>query len=153
TQVYANVQRRFREFARNHNIFLSDAGQGISHTRLPELGLVRPGHLILAMDSHTTTLGALNCAATGVGATDLAVAAARGELWLRVPAAVQVVLQGALERGVTARDITLHLLGNFGTNWATYKAIEFGGPGLGLLSMDDRFTLTNQGIELGAKFA
>lgn len=151
--AYANVQKRLRTFVAKHNVRLFEQGDGISHLVACESGLVRPGSIVIASDSHTTTNGAMNALATGVGATDLAVALGTGELWLRVPQAIRVNLVGCLPDGCSARDIALELLRRYGTGFARYQAIEFSGTGLASLSMDARFTLSNKGIELGAKFA
>jgi len=151
--AYANVQKRLRTFAARHNVRLFEQGDGISHLVACESGLVRPGSIVIASDSHTTTSGAMNALATGVGATDLAVALGTGELWFRVPQAIRVDLVGSLPDDCSARDIALRLLQRYGTGFARYQAIEFSGPGLATLSMDARFTLSNKGIELGAKFA
>ena len=150
--AYANVQRRLRKFATDHDIRLFEQGDGISHLVLAEAGLVKPGDVVLASDSHTTTLGALHCLATGVGATDAAAAMATGEIWLRVPGSVLVELTGELQSGVSARDVAFELLRSGGTSFARYRAIEFVGNGVAGLDMDARFTLTNLAIELGAKF-
>jgi 3-isopropylmalate/(R)-2-methylmalate dehydratase large subunit len=150
--AYANVQGRLRAFACAHGIRLFEQGDGISHLVVAEAGLVRPGDVVIASDSHTTTLGALHCLATGVGATDAAVALARGSIWFRVPRSVRVELTNELRPGVTARDVALTLLQAYGTSFARYRAIEFAGDGVASLGMAARFTLTNLAIELGAKF-
>lgn len=149
---YANVQARLTEFAAKHGVRLSGQGEGISHVTLPEHGHVHAGTVFVASDSHTTTYGAFNCLSTGVGATDLAVAIETGKIWLRVPAAIQVVLKGELRPGVFARDIALELLRRHGTSFARYRAVEYAGDGIGTLDMDGRQTLTNNAIEFGAKF-
>jgi 3-isopropylmalate/(R)-2-methylmalate dehydratase large subunit len=151
--AYANVQKRLRTFSSEHEVRLFEQGDGISHVVACESGLVAPGSIVIASDSHTTTNGAMNALATGMGATDMAVALGTGELWFKVPHAIRVELVGALPDGCSARDIALHLLENHGTGFVRYQAVEFAGPGLASLSMDARFTLCNKGIELGAKFA
>jgi 3-isopropylmalate/(R)-2-methylmalate dehydratase large subunit len=150
--AYANVQRRLRDYAELHGVRLFEQGDGISHLVLAEQGLVRPGDVVIASDSHTTTLGALNALATGMGATDVAMGIGAGEVWLRVPAAIKVVLEGELAAGVSARDVALELLRREGTSVARYRAVEFSGSGLASIGMDGRFTLTNKCIEMGAKF-
>lgn len=153
TEVAANIHARMRAFAREHGCHLSEAGEGICHVVLPERGLARPGWLVVGADSHTTTLGAVNCVATGVGSSDMALAAATGELWFKVPSTLRVVLVGQLRPGVMAKDIAQFLLREMGLRRALYRALEFGGSGVTGLDMDARFTVANVAVELGAKCA
>ena len=142
-----------RDFARKHGItHLYDVGTvGIEHALLPEQGLVGPGDCIIGADSHTCTYGALGAFSTGVGSTDMAAGMASGLNWFRVPAAIKVVLTGALRPFVSGKDVILHLIGMIGVDGALYKSIEFTGEGVSSLSMDDRFTIANMAIEAGGK--
>lgn len=150
----ATDQRRGREFAAQSGIArLFDVGSGISHQIVVERGLVRPGQIAVNADSHTTTLGAVGCFGTGLGAAEMAYVWATGRIWLRVPATVRVRLIGALASGVDAKDVMLALLGQLSARVATYQAIEFHGEGVARLSMASRLTLCNMGVELGAKAA
>jgi len=124
---------------------------GICHAIFPEQGLIRPGATVVGGDSHTCTYGALGAFATGMGVTDIAAAMALGEIWLRVPASVKFVFDGAMKRMVTAKDLILHVIGRIGVDGALYRAMEFAGEAVRSLSMDGRFTMCNMAIEAGAK--
>ena len=124
---------------------------GIEHALLPEKGLAAPGELIIGADSHTCTYGALGAFSTGVGSTDMAAGMASGENWFKVPSAIQVVLTGKPGKWITGKDVILHLIGQIGVDGALYQSLEFTGPGVAELGMDDRFTIANMAIEAGAK--
>ena len=149
----AQLCKTAREFAHRFGItHLYDVGQaGIEHALLPELGLVAPGELVIGADSHTCTYGALGAFSTGVGSTDMAAGMAAGENWFKVPPAIRVNLTGKLRPHVSGKDVILHLIGLIGVDGALYKSIEFTGPGVAELSMDDRFTIANMAIEAGGK--
>jgi len=144
------LQSRVREFARRHAIQLVEVGEGIGHQVLLERGLARPGALIVGADSHAVTYGAVNALATGVGSSDLAGVMLCGQLWLRVPESVRVELRGALARPAGAKDVALHLVRAFGAGGANDRALEFCGPGVASLDMDDRMVLANMSVEAGA---
>ena len=128
-----------------------DVGSGICHQVLPEQGFALPGKLIVGADSHSCTYGAFGAFGTGVGATDMAEIFATGELWFKVPRTIKVTSRGSLGKMVTAKDLTLHIVGNVGADGATYKAMEFYGQTISELSMSGRMTLCNMAIEMGAK--
>lgn len=143
-----------RDFAAEQGIrHFYDVGRaGVEHALLPELGLIRPGMLVIGADSHTCTYGALGCVSTGVGSTDMAAAMLTGKLWFRVPEAVKIVLTGSLKKFVTGKDVILTLIGMLGVDGATYKSLEFFGN-VSALSVDDRLTIANMAVECGAKNA
>ena len=143
-----------RDFAAEQGIrHFYDVGRaGVEHALLPELGLIRPGMLVIGADSHTCTYGALGCVSTGVGSTDMVAAMLTGKLWFRVPEAVKIVLTGSLKRFVTGKDVILTLIGMLGVDGATYKSLEFFGN-VSALSVDDRLTIANMAVECGAKNA
>jgi 3-isopropylmalate/(R)-2-methylmalate dehydratase large subunit len=151
--------RIVREFARAQDLAHHyDVGQmGIEHVLLPEQGLVAPGEIAVGADSHTCTYGALGAFATGMGSTDVGVAMATGRVWLRVPETVRVEYHGRAELNhklqpwVGGKDLILHTIGEIGVDGARYEAIEFGGPAVEALSMDERFTMANMAIEAGGK--
>ncbi|MDD4850509.1 MAG: 3-isopropylmalate dehydratase large subunit [Gemmiger sp.] len=149
----AQQSKRCRDFANKYDILnFFDVGQmGIEHALLPEQGIVTAGDCIVGADSHTCTYGAVGAFSTGVGSTDMAAAMATGELWFKVPAAIQVVLQGQLHRPVTGKDVILHLIGEIGVSGALYKSLEFTGEGVASLTMEDRLCICNMAIEAGAK--
>lgn len=143
-----------RSFAKEHGIVHAfEVGHdcGIEHALLPEKGLVTAGDLVIGADSHTCTYGALGAFSTGVGSTDMAAGMATGEVWLRVPQAIRVELVGSPRRFVGGKDLVLRLIGLLGVDGANYRSLEFCGPGVAALSMDDRFTVANMAIEAGAK--
>jgi 3-isopropylmalate/(R)-2-methylmalate dehydratase large subunit len=126
---------------------------GVCHIALPERGHTRPGEVLIGTDSHTCTAGAFGEFATGVGNTDAAFVLGTGKILLRVPETMRFNLVGELPRGVMAKDIILHVIGEIGFDGATYRAMEFGGPGVGSLSIEDRMTIASMGVEAGAKNA
>jgi 3-isopropylmalate/(R)-2-methylmalate dehydratase large subunit len=152
TASVARMHQKMREFAAEQGIALFDIGRGISHQVLTEEGLAVPGSLVVGSDSHTCTAGAFNLLATGVGAADLAMAMKLGKLWFRVPETVRVDVHGRLADGVTAKDLALWLLGRLSVVGAVYRTLEISGVALAPLSMQERMTLTNMAVEMGAKF-
>ncbi|MDD5731085.1 MAG: 3-isopropylmalate dehydratase large subunit [Candidatus Omnitrophica bacterium] len=124
---------------------------GIEHALLPEQGLVMPGYLIIGADSHTCTYGALGCYSTGVGSTDLGRCFADGKCWFKVPASVKFIFKGKLKKWVGGKDLILHTIGQIGVDGALYKSMEFSGPVISKLPMDDRFSMSNMAIEAGAR--
>ncbi len=142
-----------REFVRKHGLpHFYDVGRaGIAHVLLAEEGFVAPGELFVGADSHTCNHGALGAFATGVGSSDLAAAMATGRLWFRVPPTLRFVFRGTLPRWVTGKDLVLRIIGDIGVDGARYAAMEFAGPVLQQLSMDERFSITNMAVEAGAK--
>jgi 3-isopropylmalate/(R)-2-methylmalate dehydratase large subunit len=124
---------------------------GIEHALLPEMGLVKPGDLVIGADSHTCTYGALGCYSTGIGSTDLARAFVDGKIWLKVPASIKFVYKGKLPRWVEGKDLILYTIGRIGVDGALYKSMEFSGPVIRKLPMDGRFTMSNMAIEAGAR--
>ena len=142
-----------REFACRHDITnYFDVGEmGIEHALLPEKGLVVAGDAVIGADSHTCTYGALGAFSTGVGSTDMAAGMATGMAWFKVPAAIRFVLTGSLPERVSGKDLILSIIGRIGVDGALYKSMEFTGPGVASLSMDDRLCVCNMAIEAGAK--
>jgi len=124
---------------------------GIEHALLPEMGLVTSGDLVIGADSHTCTYGALGAYSTGVGSTDLARAFIDGKCWLKVPGSVKFIYKGKLKKWVGGKDLILFTIGKIGVDGALYKAMEFSGPVIRTLSMDDRFSMSNMAIEAGAR--
>jgi len=125
--------------------------RGVCHAALPQNGHTRPGELLLGTDSHTCTHGAFGEFATGIGNTEAAFVMGTGKLWLRVPASLKFVFRGALPPYVMAKDLILHLIGEIGTDGATYCAMEFAGEAIASLGVEERMTLCNMAIEAGGK--
>ena len=142
-----------RKFADEHGSVLYDIGDGICHQVLPEGGHLTCGDLIVGTDTHSVTYGAFNAFGTGIEGTDVSAVMATGKVWLRVPESVRVVLKGRLQPGVWAKDVTLHMLGEFGAEGLNYRAIEYVGSAVEAMEIDDRMTLCNHAAELGAKAA
>ena len=130
-----------------------DCGIGICHQVLPEYGHVVPGVVVFGSDSHTTTHGALGAAGIPIGRTETASVWALGETWLRVPPTIKIILEGALRKGVSPKDVILHIIGQITAEGATYKSVEFHGPAAREMSVGGRMTLCNMGAEMGAKVA
>jgi 3-isopropylmalate/(R)-2-methylmalate dehydratase large subunit len=124
---------------------------GVCHTALAAKGHTRPGEILLGTDSHTCMAGAFGEFATGIGNTDAGFVMGTGKLLLKVPETMRFWLEGALQKGVMAKDIILHVIGDIGFDGATYRAMQFQGPGATGLSMDDRMTIANMAIEAGGK--
>jgi 3-isopropylmalate/(R)-2-methylmalate dehydratase large subunit len=124
---------------------------GVCHTALPAKGHTRPGEILFGTDSHTCMAGAFNEFATGIGNTDAGFVMGTGKLLLKVPETMRFRLEGQLQPGVMAKDIILHVIGEIGFDGATYRAMQFDGPGVAGLSMDDRMTIANMAIEAGGK--
>ncbi len=149
----AEQSKLMREFARAYGIvnYFEIGRMGIEHVLLPDEGLVVPGDLVIGGDSHTCTYGALCAFSTGVGSTDFAAAMISGEVWLKVPPSLRIVLTGRPGKWVEGKDIILYIIGKIGVDGALYQAMEYAGEGLASLSMAWRFTMANMAIEAGAK--
>ena len=145
----AQLSQSVREWAKSWGIanFFEAGKGGIEHVLLPDEGLIKPGEVIVGGDSHSVTYGAWNAFGAGIGSTDLACAMATGEIWLRVPETIRVTLTGQLPPGVDAKDIALALCRILGADGATYQALEFTGPALDTLDLDDRLVLGTAGQE------
>jgi len=152
TITQAQNQREFREFCWDQGIeLLMDIDQGVCHQVLADKGLAYPGEIVVITDSHTTTHGAFGAFGTGVGATDCAIILATGKLWFRVPEIIKINFEGKPKKGVYAKDMILHAIGELGADYAVYKAVEFSGSALEHLSISERMAMCNMSTEMGAK--
>jgi 3-isopropylmalate/(R)-2-methylmalate dehydratase large subunit len=150
----AEEQQKIRDAVQSLKIKnLYDVGEGVEHRLLIEKGHVVPGMLVVGGDSHTTTYGALGAASSGIGATEVAYAMVKGALWFRVPPTIKFVLKGTLPRAVSAKDIVLKIAGQYSIEVGQYKSVEFVGPAAEALSVEERITISDMGVELGTKFA
>lgn len=149
----AEQVKTVRQFAQRMGIkHYYEGGQaGVEHALLPEQGIVAPGDVVVGADSHTCTYGGLGAFATGLGSTDIAAAMVLGETWFKVPATIQVELQGKLPAYVGGKDLILNLIGKIGVDGALYRALEFSGPALSELETEARMTMANMAIEAGGK--
>ena len=149
----ANNVKILREFAKAFKIkhFYDIDKCGVEHVFLPETGLVKPLDLVIGADSHTCTYGAIGAAGIGVGSTDLAAAIYEGKCWFKVPETIKFIYEGKLPVWVSGKDLILYTIGRIGVAGALGKVMEFSGPAIRNLKMDDRFTMCNMAIEAGAK--
>ena len=149
----AEAIKKIRSFVKEQGTHYYEIGpdSGIEHVILPENGLVLPGDLVIGADSHTCTYGAIGAFATGMGSTDTAAAMATGEVWLKVPPTIKFTYNGELPPWIGGKDLILFTIGQIGVDGALYAVMEFCGPALETLTMDDRFTMANMSIEAGAK--
>jgi 3-isopropylmalate/(R)-2-methylmalate dehydratase large subunit len=145
------LQQQARDYAHQHGIRLFEVGDGIGHQRIIECGAALPGRLMVGADSHAVSYGALNAFATGIGSSDLAGVLFCGEIWMYVPQTLRVMLYGELDVQASAKDVALALARQLGADGANYMTMEFDGPGVLSLDMDDRIVLANMSVEMGAK--
>lgn len=146
----AEKQAGLRQWVCDQGItHLFDVGRGISHQVLVEEGLAQPGLVIVGSDSHSTAYGCVGAFGTGMGTTDIALAAATGRTWMRVPETVLVRAVGRFRPGVSAKDLGLRAARILRADGATYASIEW--HGVDFLSIGDRMTLATLSIEIGAK--
>jgi|688.fasta_scaffold238837_2 3-isopropylmalate/(R)-2-methylmalate dehydratase large subunit len=154
TTKHAQNHAEIRAFVAEQGIrHFFEAGRGICHQVFSEEALVLPGQLILGSDSHTTHFGWLGAFGAGIGRSEVAVLWATGELWLRVPESMQIILEGDLPPGVTVKDFALRVMGDLGVDGGLYMAVEFSGSGIDALSLESRMVLPNQMAEFGVKTA
>lgn len=135
-----------------HYFPIHDARQGIIHVIGPEQGITLPGMTLTCSDSHTSTHGAFGALAFGIGQSESTHVLATQSLWQLKPLSLRVELKGVRAAGVTGKDIILAVIARIGSSGATGHAIEFTGPGLSTLSLEDRLTMCNMTIEAGARF-
>jgi 3-isopropylmalate/(R)-2-methylmalate dehydratase large subunit len=151
-KIAAN-HKAVREFVKNFKIEnFFDVGFGVCHQIVVEKGLALPGKLILGSDSHTTSYGAIGAFSSGIDRTEAAALLLTGETWLKVPNSIKIVFKGKLKPGVYAKDVILHIIGDISSSGADYCSVEFHGTA-DQFSVDDRFTIANMGVEMGAKNA
>ncbi|MGD0075894.1 MAG: 3-isopropylmalate dehydratase large subunit [Candidatus Binataceae bacterium] len=139
---------------RDFGVPLFDLGareQGIVHIIGPELGLTQPGMTIVCGDSHTATHGALGALAFGIGTSEVEHVLATQCLWQARPKTLEIRVDGKLGAGVTAKDLILAIIGKIGTDGATAHVIEYRGPVIAGLTMEERMTVCNMSIEAGAR--
>jgi homoaconitate hydratase family protein len=142
-----------RQFAASHHLpNFFDVGAGVCHQVLMEKGLALPASIIVGSDSHTCSYGAVGVFSTGIDRTEAAALLLRGETWLRVPETIKVTLTGELKPPASAKDLVLTIIGDIGADGASYCAVEFHGN-VESLSIEDRFTIANMGVEMGGKVA
>jgi 3-isopropylmalate/(R)-2-methylmalate dehydratase large subunit len=147
----ATQAKILRDWAHRHGIrdFFDIGANGVCHAIFPEKGFIRPGYTVIMGDSHTCTHGAFGAFAAGVGTTDLEVGILKGVCAFRTPKSIRVNVAGALSKGVYAKDVILEIIRRMTVNGATDHVIEFRGPVIDAMSMDERMTVCNMAIEAG----
>ncbi len=138
-------------FAEKYNLTHVHRSDGICHQLMTEAGYAKPGNIVFGTDSHTTTYGCVGCFSSGIGYTEMASILGTGEMWIRVPETIRVVINGTLPANVTSKDVILRLLGDIRSDGATYKAIEVTGSAVDAMSVASRMTISNMAVEAGAK--
>jgi len=152
----ATGHARVREFVAAHGLTnFYDVGTGVCHQVVVERGHALPGRILVGSDSHTCSYGAVNAFSTGIDRTEAAALLLTGETWFRVPPTTRITLKGRLKPPVSAKDLILTIIGDISAGGATYQAVEFHGDRetLAGLTIENRFTIANMGIEMGAKVA
>jgi 3-isopropylmalate/(R)-2-methylmalate dehydratase large subunit len=149
----AKQAKKMRDFAKKHRIknYFEVGCGGVCHQLMIEQGFVAPGRLIVGADSHTCSYGALGAFATGIGSTEAATVFARGVLWFKVPESMKFTIDGKLGKHVSGKDIILTIIGDIGVEGARYASMEVQGGSISSLPVSDRITISNMGIEAGAK--
>ncbi len=148
-----DMRRMVKKYGITH--FFEWGRHGILHELYPNHGYCSPGEFIASIDSHSTSYGCFNVASCPVN-EELIYIVITGETWLRVPPSIKFVINGKVpgpENFVVGKDVFLRIAAEYGTDVGLYKAVEFEGPAVNDLSMPGRFTMSNMGVELGAKFA
>ncbi len=138
------------QFAKEMGTHFYPAGRGIGHQIMCEEGFAWPGTMAVASDSHSNMYGGLGCLGTPIVRTDAAAIWATGRTWWKVPPIVKVVLNGELRKGVYGKDVIINLCGYFNNDEVLNHVIEFTGPGVKNLSIDERLTIANMTTEWGA---
>ncbi len=153
----ANEAVKTRQWVKKWGIknFFEHGRHGILHELFPQYGYVSPGDLIASVDSHSTSYGCFNVASCPIN-EEVPYVLSTGKLWFRVPPSIKFVLEGEYpgpDQFVVGKDIILRILKEYGSDVGLYRSVEFHGPVVNQMSMASRFTISNMGVELGAKFA
>lgn len=146
----SEIHTRMRSFSRNNKSLAFDIGCGISGQLIIERGIAYPGRFILGADSRVSTLGALAVIGLEVEPVELAKAVANGETMVEVPHTYKIIIKGKVPAGVYGKDIILYLIHKLTCRGAEYKAVEFAGETISRLSLEERLTITNMALDLGA---
>ena len=150
----AGIHKEMREFAASQGLtYHFDIDQGVCHQVMAEAGVICPGSVVVATDSHTTLHGAFGAFGTGIGSTDMATVMATGKLWFRVPEIIEIRLEGTPGPHINPKDVILYVLGQMKADGAVYKGIDFTGPYVDQLDVAGRMVMCNMAVEMGAKCA
>ncbi len=154
TTTHATNHAETRAFVQEQGVRdFFEVGRGICHQVLSEEAVVLPGQLILGADSHTTHYGWMGAFGAGVGRSEMAAIWATGELWLRVPDSIKIVVDGVLPSGVTSKDLTLRIIGDLGADGGLYASVEISGSAISDMSVEARMVIPNMMAEFGVKNA
>lgn len=145
------VQNFVKKFGIDKHFKYGLGQYGICHTLSHEEALVLPGEVYVGGDSHTNTTGAIGAFATGMGHTDVAYVLLNGKIWFKVPETILFKVEGKMPGYIMAKDVILNIIADHGTDIGNYRTIQFSGPTISSMPMDERFTLTNMTTEAGAK--
>ena len=149
-QKYAANQHFCRQYARENGIKVYDINSGIGTHLAIDKGLILPGGTFVSTDSHANIMGAIGAFGQGMGDKDIAAVWATGSSWFKVPGSVKIILNGKKPKNLSAKDIILNLLNNFGANKLLGYAVEIYGDETDNLTLDERITISSMGTELGA---
>ncbi|WP_321897460.1 3-isopropylmalate dehydratase large subunit [Burkholderia cepacia] len=152
----ANQAANFTRNCLKHGIHLfdvQDREQGIEHVVAPEIGLIRPGMVVLCGDSHTTTYGALGALGFGIGTSEVEHVLATQTLIYRVAQDMRIQVNGVLPEGTTSKDLVLYIISKIGAQGARGFVVEYCGSAIDALSAEARMTLCNMTVEAGARGA
>jgi 3-isopropylmalate/(R)-2-methylmalate dehydratase large subunit len=151
SSVDSRIQHRaIHEFCNEYGSKVYGRAEGVIHQIVHEENLYKKGDIIVGADSHTCTAGAYGVVAIPVGSTEMAAVMALGEIDLEVPETYLINIDGELSPGVYAKDIILYVIGKFGTNGFIDKAVIFSGSTILGLKNDEKMTIANMMIEMGA---
>jgi 3-isopropylmalate dehydratase large subunit len=154
TTAHAQNHAEIRDWVRTQQVaHFFEVGRGICHQVLSEEAVVLPGDVVFGSDSHTTHFGWLGAFGMGVGRTEMAALWATGELWLRVPETLRVILEGVPRPGVTAKDITLRLMQERTVGGGAYRCVEISGSTVAHWSIDELPVMPNMMAEFGTMSA
>jgi 3-isopropylmalate/(R)-2-methylmalate dehydratase large subunit len=153
TEWDAELQIRARDFVKRFGVtrFFDVGDHGICHQVILEQGLALPGELLACGDSHSSASGALNCASRGLGSLEMIQVVCTGQTWFKASPTVRILLEGTKPPGVFGKDIFLHIAAVVGS--VEGHNVEFGGPGVHGLGLDDRSTIATMCTEISANFA
>ncbi len=146
--------RHFREgdaFADKYGIKNVHRTDGICHQLMTEAGYVKPGDIAFGTDSHTVTYGCVGAFSTGIGYTEMAGILGTGQLWIKVPETIRIIIDGKLPDNVTSKDVILRIIGDLTASGATYQALQFEGSTVENMTVASRMTMSNMAVEAGAK--
>jgi len=156
TDKHAENHKIIREFVKEQGIkhfYGVNSKGGVCHQIMCQEGYALPGLVMVGSDSHTCTYGAYGAFSTGIGRSEMAATWATGKIWFRVPESMKITVKGSFKKGVSAKDLILKIIGDIKADGADYMSVEFHGPAISQMSLAERMTLCNMGIEMGAKNA